>query len=38
MRSLHLESVSSRFVGGRSLALTGQPAQEVALSWSTAAG
>jgi hypothetical protein len=32
MRSLHLESVSSRFVGGRPLALTGQPAQEVALS------
>jgi pimeloyl-ACP methyl ester carboxylesterase len=32
MSSLHLESVSSRFVGGRPLALTGQPAQEVALS------
>ena len=29
---LHLEKISSRFVGGRPLSLTGQPAQEVVLS------
>jgi pimeloyl-ACP methyl ester carboxylesterase len=29
---LRLESISSRFVGGRSLTLTGQPVEEVALS------
>ena len=29
---LRLESISSRFVGGRSLALTGQPVEEVTLS------
>jgi hypothetical protein len=31
-RELRLESISSRFIGGRSLALTGQPVEEVALS------
>jgi pimeloyl-ACP methyl ester carboxylesterase len=29
---LRFESISSRFIGGRSLALTGQPVEEVALS------
>jgi len=31
-RELRLESISSRFIGGRSLALSGQPVEEVALS------
>jgi hypothetical protein len=31
-RELRLESISSRFIGGRSLALTGQPVEEVELS------